>query len=121
MIPYENLEVTEVTLGSGTCGVVVKGVYLGTEFAIKKIKMDDDMKLKTHLEVQIMRQLRHPNIITLMDISSNKSKLLIVLNLVNGFNLEQVIFKTGITCRTSKCTSSSAPAYGPLTPSFITP
>ena len=55
MIPYENLEVTEVTLGSGTFGVVVKGVYLGTEVAIKKIKMDDDMKLKTHLEVQIMR------------------------------------------------------------------
>ena len=55
MIPYENLEVTEVTLGSGTCGVVFKGVYLGTEVAIKKIKMDEDMKLKTHLEVQIMR------------------------------------------------------------------
>ena len=52
MIPYENLEVTEVTLGSGTFGVVVKG---GTEVAIKMIKMDDDMKLKTHLEVQIMR------------------------------------------------------------------
>ena len=36
-------------------GVVIKRVYLGTEVAIKKIKMDEDMKLKTHLEVQIMR------------------------------------------------------------------
>ena len=54
MIPYENLEVTE-TLGTGTFGVVIKGVYLGTKVAIKKIKLDEDMKLKTHLEVQIMR------------------------------------------------------------------
>ncbi|KAL5494031.1 hypothetical protein EMCRGX_G015300 [Ephydatia muelleri] len=83
-------KVTEVTLGSGTFGVVVKGVYLGTEVAIKMIKMDDDMNLKTHLEVQIMRQLRHPNIITLMGISSNKSELLIVMNLVNGFNVDQL-------------------------------
>ena len=42
-----------MTLGSGTFGVVIKGVYLGTQVAIKKIKMDDDIKLKTHLEVQI--------------------------------------------------------------------
>ena len=49
MIPYENLEVTEVTLGSGTFGVVVKGVYLGTEVAIKMIKMDDDMNLKNKI------------------------------------------------------------------------
>ena len=52
MIPYENLEVTEETLGTKTFGVVIN---LGTEVAIKKIKMDEDMKLKTHLEVQIMR------------------------------------------------------------------
>ncbi|KAL5488948.1 hypothetical protein EMCRGX_G017977 [Ephydatia muelleri] len=101
MIPYENLEVTEVTLGSGTFGVVVKGVYLGTEVAIKMIKMDDDMNLKTHLEVQIMRQLRHPNIITLMGISSNKSELLIVMNLVNGFNVDQVIFKQALPLDTN--------------------
>eukprot|EP00731_Ephydatia_muelleri_P018970 Em0011g1010a len=68
--------------GSGTFGVVVKGVYLGTEVAIKMIKMDDDMNLKTHLEVQIM--------------SSNKSELLIVMNLVNGFNVDQVIFKQAL-------------------------
>ncbi|KAL5471164.1 hypothetical protein EMCRGX_G029251 [Ephydatia muelleri] len=71
------------------------------EVAIKKIKMDDDMKLKTHLEVQIMRQLQHLNIITLMGISSNKSELLIVMNLVNGFNLEQVIFKQALPLDTS--------------------
>ncbi|KAL5517274.1 hypothetical protein EMCRGX_G002788 [Ephydatia muelleri] len=94
-------KVTEVTLGSGTFGVVVKGVYLGTEVAIKMIKMDDDMNLKTHLEVQIMRQLRHPNIITLMGISSNKSELLIVMNLVNGFNVDQVIFKQALPLDTN--------------------
>eukprot|EP00731_Ephydatia_muelleri_P018957 Em0011g997a len=87
--------------GSGTFGVVVKGVYLGTEVAIKMIKMDDDMNLKTHLEVQIMRQLRHPNIITLMGISSNKSELLIVMNLVNGFNVDQVIFKQALPLDTN--------------------
>ena len=55
MIPYENLEVTEETLGTGTVWCFIKGVYLGTKFAIKKIKLDEDMKLMTHLEVQIMR------------------------------------------------------------------
>ena len=45
MIPYEDLEVTVETLGTGTFGVVIKGVYLGTEVAIKKIKLDEDMKL----------------------------------------------------------------------------
>ena len=45
MIPYENLEVTEETLGTGTVWCFIKGVYLGTKFAIKKIKLDEDMKL----------------------------------------------------------------------------
>ena len=41
MIPYENLEVTEETLGTDVA-------YMGTEVAIKKIKLDEDMKLKTY-------------------------------------------------------------------------
>eukprot|EP00731_Ephydatia_muelleri_P006169 Em0003g417a len=36
-----------------------------------------------------------------MGISSNKSKLLIVMNLVNGFNLDQVIFKQALPLDTS--------------------
>eukprot|EP00731_Ephydatia_muelleri_P001280 Em0001g1280a len=78
------------------------GVYLGTKVAIKKIKLDEDMKLMTHLEVQIMRQLRHPNIITLMG-----SKLLIVKNLVNGFNLDQVIFKQALPLHMSTIRSKA--------------
>eukprot|EP00731_Ephydatia_muelleri_P003303 Em0001g3303a len=48
-----------------------------------------------------IQQLWHPNIITLMGISSNKSELLIVMNLVNGFNVDQVIFKQALPLDTN--------------------
>lgn len=57
MIPYDQLEVSDETLGTGTFGVVKKGVFLGTPVALKIIRMEDinDAKEKAYKEVQIMR------------------------------------------------------------------
>ena len=86
---YENLG----TIGEGTYGVVIKARHkeTGQIVAIKKFKEsdDDEQVRKTSLrEVRVLKQLRHDNIINLLEVFRRKGKLYLVFEYVEKTILE---------------------------------
>ena len=82
----ENYE-TLGTIGEGTYGVVLKARHkeTGQVVAIKKFKEsdEDEQVRKTALrEVRILKQLKHDNIVTLIEVFRRKGKLHLVFEFV---------------------------------------
>ncbi|EAN80624.1 mitogen-activated protein kinase [Trypanosoma equiperdum] len=91
MDAYETLGM----LGEGTYGVVVKARHRATSriVAIKKYKQaeDDDHVRKTSLrEVRVLKQLRHPNVIALLDVFRRDGKLYLVFEYVENTILQLI-------------------------------
>ena len=61
-------------LGSGQFGNVEKGMWQSKELALKTLKTGstDDDKVKFLQEAAIMARFRHPNIVTLYGVVSDK-------------------------------------------------
>eukprot|EP00232_Nephroselmis_pyriformis_P024027 CAMPEP_0182866016 /NCGR_PEP_ID=MMETSP0034_2-20130328/7988_1 /TAXON_ID=156128 /ORGANISM="Nephroselmis pyriformis, Strain CCMP717" /LENGTH=462 /DNA_ID=CAMNT_0024998339 /DNA_START=151 /DNA_END=1536 /DNA_ORIENTATION=+ len=88
---YENLG----KIGEGTYGVVLKCRHKGTGqlVAIKKFKESDEEEQvrKTALrEVRILKQLKHENIVTLLEVFRRKGKLYLVFEYVERTILEDL-------------------------------
>ncbi|KAL7694345.1 putative protein kinase [Plasmopara halstedii] len=88
---YESLG----TIGEGTYGVVLKCRHkvTGQIVAIKKFKESDDDELvkKTALrEIKILKQLRHENIVNLLEFFRLKGKLYLVFEFVEKTILEEI-------------------------------
>jgi len=86
---YESLGV----IGEGTYGVVMRARHreTGQVVAIKKFKEsdEDEQVRKTSLrEVRVLKQLRHDNIITLLEVFRRKGKLYLVFEYVDRTILE---------------------------------
>ena len=81
-------------LGRGSFGVVYKGVWAGTEVAVKHVKIRNAKRLQTvvETEVRIHSMIRHPNIVQIMAISYLKNSIYLVSELINGRNLEELLF-----------------------------
>ena len=81
-------------IGRGSYGVVFKGVWSGTDVAIKDIKVRNAKRLKSVMEteVQVHTMVRHPNITQIMAVSMEKNHLYIVSEFVDGANLEDLLF-----------------------------
>ncbi|CDS13810.1 hypothetical protein LRAMOSA05984 [Lichtheimia ramosa] len=82
-------------VGEGTYAVVYRGTQLATSrlVAIKKIKMGqfkDGLDWTAIREVKYLQELKHPNIIELIDVFSHKTNLNLVLEYLDS-DLEQVI------------------------------
>ncbi|EJU03529.1 CMGC/CDK/CDK7 protein kinase [Dacryopinax primogenitus] len=96
----ENLEAIrrytkESKIGEGTFAVVYKGRQLSTgrPVAIKKIKVGqfrDGLDMTAIREVKFLQELKHPNVIELLDVYSNKSNLNLVLEFLDS-DLEMII------------------------------
>eukprot|EP01089_Gocevia_fonbrunei_P014261 TRINITY_DN3869_c0_g1_i1.p1 TRINITY_DN3869_c0_g1~~TRINITY_DN3869_c0_g1_i1.p1 ORF type:complete len:438 (-),score=76.92 TRINITY_DN3869_c0_g1_i1:38-1351(-) len=72
-IEYEDL-VFEKEIGRGAFGAVYKGNYYGTEVAIKKIlDLEDDPDAMIYLdrEVNVLKGMRHPNIVQFIGICND--------------------------------------------------
>jgi serine/threonine protein kinase len=70
-------------LGEGTYGVVYKGTDTVTQttVAIKKMKFDEQdegVPCTTLREISVLKELRHPNIVTLLDVVYERTSLFIV-------------------------------------------
>ena len=84
-------------IGRGSFGVVYKGHWAGTEVAIKQVKMRNAKRIQSVLEteVKVHSMVRHPNIVQIMAVSYLKNSILIVSELIEGINLEELIFGDG--------------------------
>ncbi|KAL0090341.1 kinase-like domain-containing protein [Phycomyces blakesleeanus] len=85
----------DLKVGEGTYAVVYRGTQLSTgrKVAIKKIKMGqfkDGLDLTAIREVRYLQELRHSNVIELVDVFSHKTNLNLVLEYLDS-DLEQVI------------------------------
>ena len=83
------------TIGEGTYGMVLKAMHKesGQTVAIKKFKESDDTEevRKTALrEVRILKQLRHDNIISLLEVFRRRRKLYLVFEFMDRTLLEEL-------------------------------
>eukprot|EP00299_Pterocystis_sp_00344_P015223 c7592_g2_i2.p1 GENE.c7592_g2_i2~~c7592_g2_i2.p1 ORF type:complete len:379 (+),score=97.52 c7592_g2_i2:163-1137(+) len=81
-------------IGSGGFGVVYKGTYFGRPVAIKKLTAADlpeDAMNEFRHEVDIMSNMKHPNILTLVAVSEEPSNMVIVSDLCDRKSLYHVL------------------------------
>lgn len=92
-------------LGEGTFGEVFRardGV-LGREVAVKRVRLEafsapgqvEEVKARFLREAQVAAQLRHPNIVTTYDIVSTPRSSFIVMELVEGRDLQSLLRERG--------------------------
>ncbi len=81
-------------IGRGAFGVVYKGEWAGTEVAVKQIKLRNAKRIRPVLEteVKVHSMVRHPNIVQIMAVSFLKNSILLVSELIDGRNLEDLLF-----------------------------
>ncbi|KAJ3219308.1 TFIIH complex serine/threonine-protein kinase subunit kin28 [Dinochytrium kinnereticum] len=90
----------EKKVGEGTYAVVYKGYDIATKrpVAIKKIKIGqfkDGLDLSAIREVKFLQELRHPNVVELIDVFSHKTNLNLVLEYLDS-DLEMIIKNRGV-------------------------
>jgi len=88
-------------IGSGSFGKVFMGMntLTGELIAIKQVKVDSKDKesqlAQFESEIQLMRQLRHPNIVCLLGTQKQGRKLNIIMEYVPGSSLDALLDKFG--------------------------
>ena len=88
---YERVEVSSFSgslLGTGTYGEVYKGrdKVTGSFVALKRIRLqpeDEGIPATTLREIAVQRQLSHPNIVALLDVTHSDSRLYLVFEFVD--------------------------------------
>ncbi|TPX48620.1 hypothetical protein SeMB42_g02928 [Synchytrium endobioticum] len=101
LISRKDLYLKEAQIGSGTYAYVFKGKVkvTGQDIAIKKIKLGhfkDGVSISAIREVKALQELRHPNIIELVDVYMHKGNLHLILEFLQC-DLEMVIKDTSLT------------------------
>ena len=87
-------------IGRGSFGIVYRGAWVGTRVAIKQIcfkRRKRHMDIAMQQELSIHARVRHPNIIQLMAMSFDDSYLYILSELVDGPNLDDVLFDKNLS------------------------
>ena len=93
-------EIDKEKVGSGAFGIVMKCKWRGTPVAIKQIHKhmaeDEIARVEFALELKVMRQLHHPNIVQFLGvmISSETNQVSIVSEFMQGGSLDQ-LFRSG--------------------------
>lgn len=82
--------VVGLKIGGGSYGAVYAGKWLGTEVAIKQLfitSLPEKVLLEFHKECDLMRQLRHPNIVLFLGSSSKPPNLYLLTELLQKGSL----------------------------------
>ena len=91
-IPLEKLMVNwSDAIGAGSFGRVFRGTWMGTDVAVKQIRRGASAKESVLREATIHSMLQHPNIVTILGISTKKKDILIVTEFVKGNSLQVLI------------------------------
>jgi tRNA A-37 threonylcarbamoyl transferase component Bud32 len=96
----EEVKLEEVTLGpklsQGGYSLVHKGVFRGTEVAIKKIfdpVITDKLREEIDNEVYMLNRIRHPHIVIMMGYSTKPPNLFIIFELLKKGSLFDLLHK----------------------------
>ncbi|GKD14885.1 PAC motif-containing protein, partial [Tanacetum coccineum] len=94
-ILWEDL-ITKEQIGQGSCGTVYRGLWYGSDIAIKLFtyqEFSDNVMLSFKQEVSLMKRLRHPNILLFMGAVTSPQHLGIVTEFLPRGSLFQVLQK----------------------------
>eukprot|EP01119_Soliformovum_irregulare_P018627 TRINITY_DN575_c0_g1_i1.p1 TRINITY_DN575_c0_g1~~TRINITY_DN575_c0_g1_i1.p1 ORF type:complete len:1549 (+),score=441.45 TRINITY_DN575_c0_g1_i1:27-4673(+) len=93
-IEYSDLKF-QSKIGKGSSGVISKGLWKGTQVAIKKISrslIDSSHSLDTfRAEINMLKRFRHPNIILFMGISMREDHVFIITEYMERGSLKSLI------------------------------
>ena len=94
----KNYEVSDKVLGAGAFGMVKKATKRtsGEVRAVKmidKLQLDQQEKISLKYEIDILKNLTHPNIVRLYEVYENKSQIYMVTELCDGCELFDEISK----------------------------
>eukprot|EP01133_Synstelium_polycarpum_P000217 gene217-265_t len=81
-------------IGTGKYGEVSLGTYLGTPVAIKRIlECNEETNLMIDRELQILKEVRHPNIVQFLGATKHKDEIYIITELMEKGDLfDSIIF-----------------------------
>ncbi|BCS82726.1 putative serine/threonine-protein kinase [Cotonvirus japonicus] len=93
IINYNEIQIGK-QIGAGSYGVVSYGVWKNVSVAVKKISkqmLDEKHMLEFRLEIAVLSELQHPNIILFIGACIQKPNICIVTEYMNCGNLKDVI------------------------------
>jgi tRNA A-37 threonylcarbamoyl transferase component Bud32 len=99
-IDLDDIEQTGEYLGGGGFGSVTRGVYRGQQVAVKRLLsqyLTPEMKIEFEREVTLMKDLRHPNIVSFIGASNVNDNLAIVIEYAPLGSLSSVMQKMKLT------------------------
>ena len=95
-------------LGKGAFGKVKKATLKsnGEQRAVKmidKLTMDEQERVRLKFEIDILKNLNHPNIVRLFEVYENKSNIFLVTELADGCELFEEITSRRIFAENESC------------------
>jgi serine/threonine protein kinase len=79
-------------------GAVSIAEYLGTKVAVKRLfDLDDDMKIYLQRELNVLKQIRHPNIVQFLGLSKTVEGLYLITEFVERGDLCRLLYDRNVT------------------------
>lgn len=89
-IPFEEIRLSNETLGSGSYGTVFKGRWRGRHVAVKQFKTREEID-SFLVEVKQLSCVKHPNIVTLYGASSSIDTAYLIMEYAEGGSLNHLL------------------------------
>jgi len=87
-IEYEDIELEE-SIGAGAFGKVFRGLYFGTDVAVKLLHKPTDLEIEKYIEreLSVLRGIRHPNIVQFLGLCRHGTDLYLVTEFISDGDL----------------------------------
>lgn len=95
-------------IASGSCGDLYRGMYLGTDVAIKVLRsehLSDTLEDEFAQEISILRQVQHRNVVRFIGACTNSPQLCIITEYMPGGSLYEYLHKHHVLLKLSQLLS----------------